>query len=247
MSTDVIDEMAACVAGAQRIVVMTGAGISTASGIPDFRGNEGFWTRHQPVYYQDFKRFEDKRAEYWRYKLEFWRAFGGAKPNAAHLALVRLEQRGQLHALITQNIDGLHLAAGSSPERVIEIHGTNAEAECIACDVRVDPVPLFEAFEATGTVPRCACGAPMKLATISFGQSLDADRLRRASRVAAEADLFLSLGSSLTVEPAASIALIAQQRGTPYGVVSRGETGHDHVATWRIDADLAEVLPRIVG
>lgn len=237
-------DLAPLLARATRVVVLTGAGVSTSSGIPDFRGPRGVWKTRQPVYYHEFLRHEEKRVEHWEYKLEGWDAFRAARPNAAHEALARLEQQGRLHLLVTQNIDGLHQLAGNT--RVVELHGTNREVECVSCGRRADAAPAFEEFARTHRCPECACGGWLKTATISFGQPLSDRILRRAMQAAGEADLFLSLGSSLTVEPAASVPLAAVDRKIPYAIINQGETAHDGLATIRIEGDVAEVLPGLI-
>jgi len=242
-----VDALLAFLRRGRRILVVTGAGVSTGSGIPDFRGPQGIWKRRQPVYFDEFVASEDKRAEYWDYKVEGWDQFRDARPNATHLALVTLERLGVLHALVTQNIDGLHAAAGSSDAVLIEVHGTNRRVECLACRTLSDPAPWVERFRATRTAPRCDCGGLVKFATVSFGQALDPAVLARASEAAANADLVLALGSTLSVHPAASIPLLAVERGVPYAVVNQGATDHDDVAILKIDADVAEVLPAAVA
>jgi NAD-dependent deacetylase len=190
---------------ASRVLVFTGAGISTPSGIPDFRGPQGLWTRRQPVHYADFMSSEEARIAYWDQKLEGDEAFRGARPNAVHEAIVRLERAGKVLAVVTQNIDGLHARAGTSPELLVEMHGTNAVVECQTCHDRSDPAPHFERFRRERRSPRCACGGYLKTATVSFGQSLREEDLRRAFAAAAAADLVLALGSTLSVEPAAQV------------------------------------------
>src|SRR5262245_48761113 len=220
---------------ARQILVFTGAGISTASGLPDFRGPSGVWKRRRPVYFQEFLASEERLVDYWDYKVEGFALFQDAQPNAAHCALARLEEQGRVVALVTQNIDGLHQAAGSSPARVIEVHGTNRFVECVECGERSKPAPHVAAFAATREVPRCGCGGWLKFATVSFGQSLKPDVLRRAFEAAKRADLVLALGSTLSVYPAASIPLAAADRGVPYVIVNRGETDHDARATLRLE------------
>src|SRR3954471_22700775 len=168
----------------RRALIFTGAGISTGSGIPDFRGPQGVWTRRQPVYFQDFMTSEAARIEHWDYKLEGRDAFRDARPNAVHEAIVRLEKVGKLRCIITQNIDGLHSHAGTSAERLVELHGTNALVECQSCHWRGDPEPHFEYFRRTRQPPLCTCGGFLKPATISFGQSLDERELTRAAQAA---------------------------------------------------------------
>jgi NAD-dependent deacetylase len=232
-----------------RILVFTGAGVSTGSGIPDFRGPQGVWTRRQPVYYDDFMRCEEARIEHWDYKLEGWSAFRDARPNAVHNVIVELERAGKLLLLVTQNIDGLHARAGTSPERLVELHGTNLLVECQTCHRRSDPEPHFESFHQSRRPPRCDCGGFLKPATISFGQSLVSEDLDRAREAAAGTDLVIALGSSLSVYPAASIPLLAARRGIPYVVINRGLTGHDDLpeVTLRWEGDVTELFPPLVS
>ena len=232
------------IARARRVMVFTGAGISTGSGIPDFRGPQGVWQTRTPTYYQDFIASERARIEYWEFKLESWRVFRDARPNATHLALVELERLGKLEALVTQNVDGLHQAAGTSPGKLIELHGTNSQVECIDCSRRESPERCMEHFAKARRPPRCAaCDGLMKPAVVMFGQALVPEHLEQAREAAESADLILALGSSLVVTPAANIPLFGAQRGTPYVIVNQGETPHDELASLRIDDDVAAVLP----
>jgi NAD-dependent deacetylase len=232
----------------KKTLIFTGAGISTGSGIPDFRGPQGVWTRRQPVYFHDFMTSEAARIEHWDYKLEGRDAFRDAKPNAVHHAVVRLERAGKLCAVVTQNIDGLHNLAGTSPERLVELHGTNALVECQTCHRRDDPEEHFEYFRRNRRPPLCACGGFLKPATISFGQNLDARELDRAQQFAMEADLVVSLGSTLSVYPAASFPLTAARRGAPYIIINRGATDHDHerCVTIRLEGEVSEIFPSAV-
>jgi NAD-dependent deacetylase len=240
-------KLVALLGAARRILVFTGAGISTGSGIPDFRGPQGIWKRRQPVYYQEFLSSEEKRIEYWEYKAEGFAEFWEARANAAHRAVADLEGRSRLGAVVTQNIDGLHQAAGSSPERVIEIHGTNRFVECVDCGARSVPGPAVASFQTTRQVPTCGCGGWLKFATISFGQALRPEVLARAFEEAEHADLVLALGSTLSVHPAASVPLAAARRGVPYIIINQGETDQDALATLRIEGDVVEVLPPAVA
>lgn len=244
-----IDQLAALIAGGDRILVFTGAGISTASGIPDYRGPQGVWKTRQPVYYQDFMTSAAARRKYWQQKSEDRADFSSAAPNSVHSAITALDQAGRVEAVVTQNIDGLHRAAKTSPTRLIEIHGTNALIECQSCGGRTDPAPHFEQFDSTGEPPECHCGGFLKPATISFGQNLRADDLRRAFEAAQRCDLAIALGSTLMVTPAADIPLQAAMHGAPYVVINRGETGHDRIGiiTLRIGADVSEVFPPAVS
>jgi NAD-dependent deacetylase len=232
----------------RKALIFTGAGISTGSGIPDFRGPQGVWTRRQPVYYRDFMTSEEARMEHWDYKLEGRDAFRDARPNAVHHAIVRLEQARKLCAVVTQNIDGLHSLAGSSAQLLVELHGTNALVECQSCHWRGDPQPHFEFFRLKRRPPLCDCGGFLKPATISFGQSLDPKELERASEAALKADLVVALGSTLSVYPAASFPLLAANRGTPYIVINRGATDHDHEqsVTLRLEGEVGEIFPGAV-
>jgi NAD-dependent deacetylase len=232
----------------KKALIFTGAGISTGSGIPDFRGPQGVWTRRQPVYFHDFMTSEAARIEHWDYKLEGRDAFRDARPNAVHHAIVALEKAGKLRSVITQNIDGLHGLADASAERLVELHGTNALVECQSCHWRGDPEPHFEYFRVKRRPPLCQCGGFLKPATISFGQNLDPKELERASQAAVEADLVVSLGSTLSVYPAASFPLMAAQRGVPYIVINRGATDHDHeqCVTLRLEGEVGELFPGAV-
>lgn len=233
---------------ARRILIFCGAGVSTASGIPDFRGPGGVWTRRRPVYYDEFLASEAARVEYWDYKLETWEIYQRAQPNALHHALVSLERAGKVAAVVTQNVDGLHRRAGTSPELLVELHGTDLLVECQTCHATSDPSAHFERFRATRRAPCCACGGVLKAATISFGQSLRAVDLERATAAAVTADLVLALGSTLSVYPAASVPLLAAERGAPYIIVNRGATGHDNhpSVTLRLEGDVTTLVPRAV-
>lgn len=229
----------------QRILIFTGAGISTPSGIPDFRGPGGVWTKRTPVYYHDFMSSEAARIEHWDYKLEAWSAFRAAKPNIVHQSIVKLEKAGKVLAIVTQNIDGLHALAGSSSDHLIELHGTNALVECQTCLWRGDPQPHYDYFRKHRKPPLCHCGGFLKPATISFGQNLDPLTMERAADAAQHADLVVALGSTLSVYPAASFPLMAARRGIPYVIINRGPTDHDHDSSvsLRLDGELAEIFP----
>lgn len=232
----------------QAIVILTGAGISTASGIPDFRGPGGVWTRRRPVYYDSFMASAAARVEYWEYKLETWDLYQRARPNAAHDAIVALERAGKVVSVLTQNVDGLHRRAGTSEGLLVELHGTDLLVECQQCHATSDPVPHFDAFKATRQPPMCGCGGILKPATISFGQSLRPADLERAAQASRKADLMIALGSTLSVYPAASLPLLAAERGTPYVIVNRGATEHDDhpSVTLRLEGDVTAILPPAV-
>ncbi|MBW0000169.1 MAG: Sir2 family NAD-dependent protein deacetylase [Verrucomicrobia bacterium] len=233
---------------ARQILIFTGAGISTSSGIPDFRGPQGVWTRRKPVYYDEFMSSEAARIEHWDYKLEGWELFRSAQPNAVHHAIVELEKAGKLLVVLTQNIDGLHSDAGTSPGRLVELHGTNRLIECQSCHQRSDPEPHFQYFQAHRNPPLCPCGGFLKPATISFGQGLDRATLERAYDAAQKADLVVALGSTLSVYPAASFPLLAAGRGVPYVIINRGPTEHDgeRCVSLRLEGEVTNIFPPAV-
>ena len=245
-----IDQVASWIDGARRVVVLTGAGISTDSGIPDFRGPQGLWTKNplaekmSNIHY--YLADPEVRKLSWQNRLASpaW----AAKPNAGHLSLVTLEKRQKLHALITQNIDELHQIAGNSPELVVEVHGTMRSFMCWGCGMR-GPMPLvLERVRAGEPDPRCRdCGGILKSDTISFGQQLVPEVIDRAMRVAGEGDLFLSVGTSLQVYPVAGAVDIARAAGAKIVIVNAQPTPFDDVADAVLDAPISEVLPQICG
>ena len=192
---------------------------------------------------------ESARVEYWQYKLELWEEHGDARPNAIHQAIVRLEQADRVAMVVTQNVDGLHRAAGTSEELLVEVHGTGSLVECQSCAHREPPEASFEAFKKEGKCPLCACGGYLKPATISFGQSLREDDLNRAFAAAGSCDLVLALGSTLSVSPANSIPMAAAQAGVPYIIINRDETDHDNLpqVTLRLSDNLEDVFPPAVA
>ena len=253
--TDVVGEeeglarLSTILESAKRLLVFTGAGISTASGIPDYRGPKGVWNTRRPTFYQDFMSSHEARIEYWSQKLEDRESFRSARPNAVHAAIVALEQAGRVELVVTQNVDGLHRVAGTSEERLVEIHGTNGLVECQTCGTRVEPAGPFRSFAETGEAPTCGCGGFLKPATISFGQELRHADLTRAIQGADRADAVLALGSTLIVTPAADIPLEAARSGCCYIIVNRGPTEHDTspFLSLRVDGDVGAVFPQAVN
>lgn len=238
------------VAEARRIVVLTGAGISTDSGIPDFRGPNGLWTKnpraekmaHIDVYRTD--RAVRERAWRTRLESEVWRA----TPNPGHHALVELERRGSLLALLTQNIDGLHLAAGSDPDLVVQVHGTAHEVVCLACDERAPMQRALDRVEAGEADPPCrGCGGILKAAVISFGQSLVVAELERAFGAATDCDLLLAVGTSLGVYPIAEVVPTALRSGASLVIVNAEPTPFDRDAAVVLRGSISDVLPAVVG
>jgi NAD-dependent deacetylase len=244
-----IQELTELIARCRRILVFTGAGISTSSGIPDYRGPRGLWKTETPVYFEDFLRSPSERLRYWRQRAAGWPVLRDARPNNVHTAIVDLERAAKLHMVVTQNVDGLHLLAGTSREKLIEIHGTSREVECLACGRRSNPEAALEEFERTGTPPRCSCGGWLKPATISFGQALRTPDLTRANRAARSTDLVVALGSTLSVAPAATIPLVAVEVGADYVIINRGPTDHDRLegVSLRLEGDVGELFPRAVA
>ena len=232
----------------QRMLIFCGAGVSTASGIPDFRGPNGVWKTRRPVFYDDFMASNAARVEYWDYKLESWAIYARARPNAVHHAIVALERAGKVAAVVTQNVDGLHRRAGTSPELLVELHGTDLLVECQTCHATSDPEAAMQRFRETRMPPRCGCGGVLKSATISFGQPLRSDNLERAVAAAGRADLVIAMGSTLSVQPAASIPLLAAERGVPYVIINQGPSDHDaHPrVTLRLDGNVTDIFPAAV-
>lgn len=231
-------------AGPMGIVAFTGAGISTESGIPDFRSPGGIWSQSQPVMYEDFLNSLDARYEYWRQKAASHQDFANSLPNLGHQALAQWEHDGLLRGVITQNIDGLHQDAGS--QCILELHGTAQEVMCLDCRRRWPAGPLVEQFLREDRVPECSeCGGRMKHATISFGQALDNDVLETAVTWATESRLLLAMGSSLVVEPAASLPRIAKQQGARLVIINRDKTPLDELADAAIHASIGETLAAV--
>ncbi len=238
-----IDEFCRLVAGAGRGVALTGAGISTESGIPDFRSPGGLWSKNMPIHFGDFISSGEMRAEAWRRKFVLDDATHGVKPNIGHYVLADLVRDGRFSAVVTQNIDGLHLAAGTPVEKLIELHGNGTYAKCLSCSRRFELNWVRERFEESGQSPLCeSCGGYVKSATVSFGQAMPHDEMQRAEELASEADVFLALGSSLVVYPAASLPLIAKRNGAILIVVNREPTEIDSIADLVIPASLGVVF-----
>jgi NAD-dependent deacetylase len=213
------------------IVFFTGAGISTESGVPDFRSPGGVWTKYQPVLFQDFLASEAARVQHWRLKKATYELFKTVQPNIGHYAIRDFEERGQLLGLITQNIDGLHKTAGVSGARLVELHGTDRLVTCLNCGKRYEPAEVYEDLGEEFTAPSCdACGGFLKSANVSFGQSMPAEAMQQAQRWSESAEIFIVVGSSLQVQPAASFPVIAKRSGALLAIVNRDETPLDDLA-----------------
>lgn len=230
---------------AQRVVVLTGAGLSTASGIPDFRSPGGRWENYQPVTLQEFLADEFSREKYWRYKGETWELMCAALPNPAHDALTSLARANQIQLMVTQNVDGLHERSGFPSPRLINIHGTDSLVECMACGDRAPRAIGQQQWEEGRAVPCCPCGGPWKPAVISFGQSLVAVDLERAFEAARRCDLFVAIGSSLVVGPINQMFSLAKQGGAKTAILTRSATDFDALADWKLEDPLAEGLPAL--
>jgi len=238
-------DLARLIDDARRVAVFTGAGISTESGIPDFRSPGGRWSQYRPVTIQEFLATEEARERYWRYKGETWQLIRTAPPNPGHEALAALGAEGRVELLVTQNVDGLHERSGFPPERMITIHGTDASVECVDCRARAPRSVAQEAWEAGTAVPRCGCGGAWKPATISFGQALVADDLERAMQGAAACDLFVAVGTSLVVGPINQMFPLAAGRGARTAILTASETPFDAETDWKLTEPLERVLPAL--
>ena len=243
-----IAELARIIDRARQAVVFTGAGISTESGIPDFRSPGGIWTKMAPIDFSDFLASEEARRETWRRRFEADDTWRNAQPNRGHRAVAELVRRGTAAAVITQNLDGLHQASGVPTEQVIELHGNATSAHCLDCARRYEIAELRIAFERDGTAPVCyACGGWVKTATISFGQAMPVEAMRRAELETRAADLFIVAGSSLVVYPAAGFPELAKRNGTSLVIVNREPTGLDGVADLVLNRTIGETLGTAVG
>jgi NAD-dependent deacetylase len=248
--TALADEVRGWVDAAERVVVLAGAGISTDSGIPDFRGPNGVWTRNpgaeKRATLEHYMADPAVRRDSWRARLDH--ATWSAEPNAGHRALVALEVRGKLDTLVTQNIDGLHQAAGSDPAKVVEVHGTVREVVCMSCRERSPMDRALDRVRAGEDDPDCrTCGGILKSATISFGQNLVPEDLTRAGEAARRCDLLLAVGSTLSVYPVADMVPVARMAGARVVIVNGSETAMDHFADAVLRGSISELLPRIVG
>lgn len=242
---DAITQLAGLLRDAEHGVAFTGAGISTESGIPDFRSPGGVWSKSTPVMYDDFLRYRSERVRFWQMRKQMYREFSEAKPNDGHLAIAALEERGKIVAVVTQNIDGLHQDAGS--RRVLEVHGTNRVVACIACGREWTPEEVLARIDAGDEAPNCDdCGAPLKSKTISFGQPMPMDVMAEASRLSAEADVYLAIGSSLVVEPAASLPRMAKSHGAALVVLNGTPSPLDSVADLVLHEPIGATMKAVV-
>jgi NAD-dependent deacetylase len=246
-ATNPIDTLAQLLRESHRGVIFTGAGISTESGIPDFRSPGGLWTRMKPIQYQDYIASESVRQESWKRRFENGSVLMTAKPNRGHDAVARLVTLGKVSTVITQNIDNLHQNSGIPADKVIELHGNSTYAKCLRCQQRVELSELEHEFQETRKIGPCrSCGGIIKTATISFGQEMPAAPMARAAEETARCDLFMVLGSSLSVFPAADFPMQALQGGARLVIVNRDPTDIDHLANLVVHAGIGETLSAAV-
>jgi NAD-dependent deacetylase len=238
-----VDKLGDMIAQASIIVPFTGAGISTESGIPDFRSPSGLWTRNRPIPYDEFVASQEARDEAWRRRFAMEPTFAAATPGRGHRALATLYKSGKIPAIITQNIDNLHQASGFAADHVIELHGNTTYARCIGCEKSFDLAWAKQEFDKTASAPACtACGEPVKTATISFGQAMPEEPMRRATELAEHCDLLLAIGSSLVVWPAAGFPMLAKNCGAKLVIINNEPTEQDDIADLVIRNDIGETL-----
>ncbi len=223
------------------IVVFTGAGISTESGIPDFRSSGGIWTRYRPITFQEYVGSEQARLESWKRRLETYEDHKNAKPNVGHFFVQSLDEKGKLIGLITQNVDGLHSKAGLREEKIVELHGTNRKIVCLSCNKYFDPDDIIRRLVGNFSSPRCdECNGILKAATVSFGQAMPEDAMRRAQEWTDRARIFIVLGSSLQVQPAATFPVMAKRNGALLAIINREATPLDEYADFVYQGAIGE-------
>lgn len=240
------DDLAQLIRNAHRVVVFTGAGISTESGIPDFRSPGGVWSKMKPIMFQDFVASRDARREAWTRVFNRTAGWTGASPNAGHFAVAQLVEAGKVTSVITQNVDNLHQDSGVPDSKVIEVHGNASYAKCLQCGKRYELEALRHRWEANDDITCMFCTGLVKTATISFGQAMPEDEMARATEEALLADLFLVLGSSLLVYPAASLPLVAKKAGSDLAIVNREATEQDPYADLVLNTDIGPLMRAVM-
>jgi NAD-dependent deacetylase len=246
---ELLEKIAQWIIDSKRMVIFCGAGLSTESGIPDFRSPGGVWDKYDPedFYFQNFIASEASREKYWQMATEMWGPIKKAQPNLAHLAIAELERLGKLDCVITQNIDGLHFKAGNSEEKVLQLHGTAVFVSCLSCKKRYDRDEIQERIKRGEKAPRCDdCGGILKPATISFGQSMPERETQEAYHRSSISDLFIVIGSSLVVQPAASMPMIAKQNKAKLVIINRDPTSYDDSADIVIHGQAGPTLTNIL-
>jgi NAD-dependent deacetylase len=242
-----LKQFARLIERADRIVLFTGAGISTESGIPDFRSPGGTWTKQKPIDFSDFMRSDEARRETWRRRFDMEAILRQATPNRGHRAVAELIRTGKAPAVITQNIDGLHQDSGIPDDKVIELHGNTTYAHCLDCGIHYEIEALRVDFEKDRIVPHCVCGGWVKTATVSFGQSMPIDEMRRAEHETLLADLFIAIGSSLVVYPAAGFPELAKRNGAALVILNLQRTALDDIADLVLNRSIGDTLGAVVG
>lgn len=228
------------------VVFFTGAGVSTESGVPDFRSPGGIWTKYTPVYFNEFVASAEARARYWKMKRETHELYKNVRPNIGHHSIASFEKRGRLLGLITQNVDGLHGLAGVSPEKIVELHGTDRRVTCLGCGKGFEPEPIYRRLkEGVDPSPCDACGGWLKPATISFGQPMPQAEMRRAREWSGAAEIFIVIGSSLAVQPAASFPVVARESGAMLAIVNREPTPLDSLADYNFRGAIGDFFTRL--
>lgn len=243
------EKVAQWIITSKNTVVFSGAGLSTESGIPDFRSPGGVWDRYNPedFYFQNFLANESAREKYWQMATEMYEPMKKAQPNLAHLAIAEMERLRKLNCVITQNIDGLHFKAGNSEEKVLQLHGTAMTVSCLSCNKRYDRDEIQERLKRGLKVPYCdECGGPLKPATISFGQAMPERETQEAYHRSSSSDLFIVIGSSLVVQPAASMPLVAKRNGAKLVIINRDPTPYDEMADVVIHGQAGPIMASIV-
>lgn len=247
MSSSARDQLQRLIAESRQMVAFTGAGISTESGIPDFRSPGGIWDQNQPILFQDFVASEEARMESWRRKMAVDPTIDGARPNRGHRALAALHDSDRLRVVITQNVDGLHQESGIPGDRVIELHGNSTYATCLDCHQRFELVAIYKQIRQAESSPRCdRCNGLVKSATISFGQPMPTEAMARAETEARRCDLFLVLGSSLVVYPAAGLPIEAKRSGATLAILNREPTDLDPIADLVVHGEIGPTLGPVV-
>lgn len=243
---DGVEDLARLLEESRRAVIFTGAGMSTESGIPDFRSPGGVWSRMKPIMFQDFVTDEDMRREAWNRAFSGVAGWVGAEPNQGHYAVARLVARGKVSSVITQNVDNLHQASGVPAPQVLELHGNASFATCLECGLRHELDVLKQGFLGAGEIPMCRdCGGLVKVATISFGQAMPEDVMRQAEAETLSADLFIVLGSSLVVFPAAGFPVMAKRNGARLAIVNRDPTDMDEMADLVLNTEIGPVMTAV--
>ncbi len=241
-----IAKIAAKIKEGGKNLVFTGAGISTESGIPDYRSQGGIWDKFRPVYFDEFMSSKQSRVEYWKRWEELYTDIARAKPNPAHTALARLNDMGLLQAVVTQNVDGLHQASGLPDEKIVELHGNTCRIRCMSCQ-KISPIDEVQQRLANGdTAPECECGGYLKPDTISFGQAMPVTEVEKSIALSGECDFFLIVGSTLVVQPAAQMPIYAKEKGAFLAIINLSDTPCDSICDVLIREKAGDVFPQII-